>query len=94
MLDGLTLGANPFKASFPKDAVLHKVKVSAPAHVTVEKVIAYQQDTSEIEIELERIGAAARGPGGKKEPKDPGAGAAPPTDQPAHPIDEKDPYSP
>jgi serine/threonine-protein kinase len=94
VLDGLTLGANPFKAAFPKDAVLHKVKVSAPGHITVEKVIAYQQDTSEIEIELERVGAPARGAGGKKDPKDPAAAATTATDQPAHPIDEKDPYTP
>ncbi|MFO0659796.1 MAG: serine/threonine-protein kinase [Polyangiaceae bacterium] len=74
VLDGLTLGANPFKAAFAKDTGIHKLKVSAPGHVAIEKGISYQEDAV-IEIELDKVGAPSRARARKRSQGSPNIGA-------------------
>lgn len=43
-IDGQRMPANPHRGHVPKDSVTHRVRVEAPQHVPVERVLTYQDD--------------------------------------------------
>jgi serine/threonine protein kinase len=88
LLDGKDVGRSPFRATVKKDAVEHKVEVSADGYQPETRAIAFDRD-ARIELELHPR-AAGRLPAATT--ATPTAGSDLHVSRPKRKIDESDPY--